>query len=270
MKNWKLIIIFAFVIILTFSSIVVSGFWKDKTTINSVQLFGNITLSKDEIFQFAKLTDSAICSGNLTIEMIESRISKHPNIKSADVFKEGTVIKIEITEKNPFAVVSNGNEFFMIDDKLTLYKIKKEHTNIDLPVISGLSDKISENTFGKNDLDLLKIAQFIISKSVQINKILYNYISEINFSNPNGIILITSDDATPIYFIDYYVASKKQNNLNKSNIVDINNTYLKSEIEQKLIQLNCFLKQVRVYKASNSIEYVDMRYNDLIFVKNKK
>jgi cell division septal protein FtsQ len=64
MKNWKLVILFVIVIIFTFSSIVLSGLWKDKTTVNKVELSGNTTLSKEEIFDFAKLSDSLIYSIN--------------------------------------------------------------------------------------------------------------------------------------------------------------------------------------------------------------
>ena len=47
MKNWKITILFTIVIIFTFSSIVLSGLWKDKSTIRNVVLSGNITLSKE-------------------------------------------------------------------------------------------------------------------------------------------------------------------------------------------------------------------------------
>ena len=51
--------------------------------------------------------------------------------------------------------------------------------NIDLPVISGLSEELNTGAYGKDDLKILKIAQYIISQSIRLNKSLYNYISEI-------------------------------------------------------------------------------------------
>ena len=214
------------------------------------------------------MNDSMICANSLTIDMIESRISKHPNIKRVVVSKDGATIKIEVAEKNPFAAATNGKELFMVDDQLTIYNLKKEQLNIDIPVISGLSGELGPGTYGKDDLKYLKIAQYIISQSIKINKSLFNYISEINFADSNNIILVTSDDATPVYFIDYNtIASKDNPNLN-SYIKDINNTQLRRAIDKNLIQLNAFLKQVRVYRTSNSFKYIDMRYNDLIIVKN--
>ncbi|HWA06728.1 MAG TPA: hypothetical protein VG961_09285, partial [Ignavibacteria bacterium] len=78
------------------------------------------------------------------------------------------------------------------------------------------------------------------------------------------IILITSDDATPVYFADYSSADTKGSNSSK----DINNTVLRRAIDKNLVQLNGFLKQVRVYRTMNSFRYIDLRYNDLVVVKN--
>jgi cell division septal protein FtsQ len=268
MKSWKIIILFVFVIILACSGIVLSGFWKDKSTIKKVEFTGNTTLSKEEVFEFAKLSDTLIENNTLTLEMIESRISKHPNVKSANVTRNGSTIKIEITEKKPFAVVANGKEMFLVDDQLTLYNLKKEHKDLDIPIISGLSQQINVNEYGKEDLKNLKIAQYIIRQAININKSLYNYISEISFSDTNNIILYTSDDATPVYFVEYNSLMKRNENI--SQIKDINNQFLIDEVKKKLLCLNGFLKQVRVYKQSGSFASIDMRYNDMIVVKNKQ
>lgn len=268
MKNWKIIILFIIVLIFVFSSIVLSGLWKDKSTISKIDLSGNTTLSKDEIFDYAKLNDSIICSNALTLEMIESRISKHPNIKKVVVTRDGATIKIEISEKNPFAIATSGNEMFLVDDQLTLYKLKKEQRDLDLPVISGLSGEMNLNTFGKDDLKYLKIAQYIISHVIKINKSLYNYISEINFADTNQIVIVTSDDATPVYFLDYSSLLKREKLETLNMVRDINNKSLRNEIDRKLIQLNCFLKQVRVYRPMYSFKYIDMKYSDMIVVKN--
>lgn len=268
MKNWKLILLFTAVIVFAFSSVVISGLWKDKSTIRSVQLSGSITLSKEEIFDFAKLNDSLICCNSLSLEMIEARIAKHPNIKKVVVSKDAGIVKIDISEKNPFAAATNSKEIFLVDDQLSLYSLKKEQMNIDLPVVSGLSEELNTGTYGKDDLKLLKIAQYIISRSVKLNKSLYNYISEISFADSNGIVLITSDDATPVYFVEYTELLSKDKYESISALRDINNRQLRAAIDTKLIQLDGFLKQVRIYRPVNSFKYIDMRYNDMIVLKN--
>jgi cell division septal protein FtsQ len=253
------------VIILAGSSIVLSGLWKDRSTVRKIELTGNTTLSREEIFEYAKLTDTLIESNSLTLEMIESRISKHPNIKTVNATRNSTTIRIEINEKNPFAVATNGKNIFLVDDQLTLYNLKKEHKDLDIPVISGLSQSTDLNYYAREDLKNIKIAQYIISQAIKLNKSLYNYISEISFSDTNNIILFTSDDATPIYFIDYAALIKKYEPV--SQIKDINNQVLINDIKRKLLYLNGFLKQVRVYKQSGSFASIDMRYNNMIVVK---
>jgi cell division septal protein FtsQ len=268
MKRWKISILFVIVIILAGSGIVLSGKWKDKSTVKKIEFSGSTTISKEELFDYAKLSDSLIVSNVLTLEMIESRISKHPNVKKANVTRNGSTIKIDITEKNPFATATNGKDVFLVDDQLTLYNLKKEQRDLDIPVISGLASNTDMNDYGKDDLKNLKIAQYIISQSIKLNKSLYNYISEISFADSNNIIIMTSDDATPVYFIEYQGLIKHNETL--SHVRDINNTSLREEIKKKLLYLNGFLKQVRVYKQSGSFASIDMRYNDMIVVKNKR
>jgi cell division septal protein FtsQ len=268
MKKLRLFIIFVIVILLAGSSVVLSGLWKDRSTVRNVDFTGNTTLSKEEVFDFAKLSDTLIESNTLSLEVIESRISKHPNVKSVNVTRNSSSIKIDITEKNPFAVVSNNRSMFLIDDQLTLYSLKREHRDLDIPVVSGISTTADINNYGRDDLKNLKIAHFIISYSIKLNKSLYNYISEISFADSNNIILYTSDDATPVYFIDYDELNKK--NETPAKFRDINNSELRSRIKRNLLYLNGFLKQVRVYKQTGSFAFIDMRYNDLIVVKNKR
>jgi cell division septal protein FtsQ len=250
------------------STVVLSGLWKDKSTVRNVEFSGSTTLSKDEVFDFARLSDSLIESNAVSLETIESRIIKHPNIKSVNATRKGSTISIEVTEKNPFAIATNGKNMYLVDDQLTLYSLKKEQRNLDIPVISGLSPQTDINNYGKEDLKFLKIAHFIISYSIKLNKSLYNYLSEISFGDTNNIVIYTSDDATPVYFIEYAELNLKNEPVQKFR--DINNNELRNRIKKNLLYLNGFLRQVRVYKQTGSFDFIDMRYNDMIVVKNKQ
>jgi cell division septal protein FtsQ len=268
MRRFKGIIFFTVVLLFTFSGIVLSGYWKDKTNTNKVEVTGNVTLSKDEMFDFAKLTDSLVLSNSISLEMIESRISKHPNIKSVNAARDNGTIKIEITEKTPFAMVTNGSSVFLVDNALNLYNLKKENTGLDLPVISGMSKDMDIDYLTSTDLRNLKIAQYIISKSAKLDRVLYNFISEINFSDSVGITLYTTEDATPVYLIDYNFLNYQVRNSKAVKEVDINDTEFRNTIDEKLIYLVNFLKQVIVYKSRFSFAYVDLRYKDMVVVRN--
>jgi cell division septal protein FtsQ len=268
MKKFKIILLFTIVLLFAGSSIVLSGIWKDKKNVKKIVVTGNTTLSKEEIFDFAKLNDSLIKSNSLSLEIIESRIAKHPNIRKVDAVRENGEVKIEISEKAPFALATNGQQVYLIDDKLSLYNIKKENNNIDIPVISGLSPTLDVNNYEKNDLKNLKIAQYIIQKAIKIDKILYSYISEINFSDSAGITIYSSEDAVPVYLVDYgFIRDKKGMELSARDY-DINNPDFRSAIDVKLQYLYNFIKQVVLYKSRYSFAYIDLRYNDIVIVKN--
>ena len=268
MRRYKGIIFFTVVLLFTFTGIVLSGYWKDRTNTNKVELTGNVTLSKDEIFDFARLTDSLVLSNSLSLQMIESRISKHPNIKSVNATRDNGTIRIEITEKTPFAMATNGKSVFLVDNALNLYNLKKENTGLDLPVISGMSNEMDLDYLTSTDLRNLKIAQYIISKSAKIDRVLYNFISEINFSDSIGITLYTTEDATPVYLVDYSFLDLQVRNTRAVREVDINDTEFRNTLDEKLLYLVNFLKQVIVYKSRFSFACVDLRYKDMVVVKN--
>jgi cell division septal protein FtsQ len=268
MRRFKGIIFFTVVLLFTFTSIVLSGYWKDRTNTNKIEVTGNVTLSKDEIFDFAKLTDSLVLSNSLSLEMIESRISKHPNIKSANATRDNGTIRIEITEKTPFAMVTNGHSVYLVDNALNLYNLKKENEGLDLPVISGMSADLNIDYLTSTDLRNLKIAQYIIGKSAKIDRVLYNFISEINFSDSAGITIYTTEDATPVYLVDFSFLNYQVRNSKAVKEVDINDAEFRNTIDEKLVYLVNFLKQVIVYKSRFSFEYVDLRYKDMVVVKN--
>jgi cell division septal protein FtsQ len=202
--------------------------------------------------------------------MIETRIAKHPNIKSVNATRETGTIRIAVSEKTPFALVTNGKNVFLVDDALNLYNLKKENNNIDLPVVSGLSQELDLSYVSKDDLRNMKIAQYIISKAIKIDRILYNFISEINFSDSSGITLYTSEDVTPVYLLDYGSLPYKIKSTQAVKEIDINDAGFRRTIDEKLLYLVSFLKQVIVYKSRFSFAYVDLRYKDIVVVKNNK
>ncbi|MCX7878544.1 MAG: hypothetical protein N2510_07895 [Ignavibacteria bacterium] len=266
MNKLKVVLGFSLIVLLMMSGIVLSGLWKDNQTVKDIELTGNVSLSKNDLFSFAKITDSIIYSGGLSLEMIESRLSKHPALSDVSVSRDDGVVRIKVEEKMPFAVVTSGRKIMFIDNNLTLYPVSKKYGNIDLPVISGISDESLSGVISKKDLKALEVARFIISSCAEISRGLYNFISEIDFSDSNGINLITSDDATLIYFLDY---SLMGGSYSESLADEVMNEELMKYIYMKLVHLDCFLKQVKLYKPSGSVAYVDMRYDGTVAVKNK-
>jgi len=270
MSNYRSMVLFSLVLLLSFYGIAISGFWKDKLDVKNIEIRGNVTVSKDDLFNFAKITDSMIYGNVLSLQAIESRLLKHPNVRDVSVSRDGEVINITIVEKSPFAIITNGRKMLMADHNFTVYEMKKRpDSEIDLPVISGFSDEISPGIFAKDDLEKLKIGYFIVSTAANISKVLYSFISEIDFTSPEHIKIITSDDASVIYLVDYDILlndAEHRQYINKQNYKD---ELLKRKIAVKLSYLYAFLNQVKLYKPFDSYDYIDMRYNDVIAVKQK-
>lgn len=256
-----------------FSGVVLSGIWKEKSEIKSIEITGNTTLTKEEIFEFAKLSDSLLTSEKLNLQMIEERISKHPNVNSVNAKRESSKLIIEISEKDPFAVVmpsAKDKPILLLDDKLNLYTYKKEIKNLNLPVISGLSGELDISNISGRDYMKMKIAHYIISEIIKVDRILYNYISEIYFSDSASIILYTLEDAIPVYLVDYNSLGSKLQMLNYFQYFNENNDMFRDLIKTRLINFYNFIKQVMIYRNKNSIESVDLRYRDMVIVKNKQ
>jgi cell division septal protein FtsQ len=270
MKKLKIILSLGLVTAVAFSGIIFSGKWKDKSNPKTIELSGNTTLSKDEIFEFTRLNDSLLMSDTLNLQIIEERILKHPNINSVNVKRDGSNLLIEISEKEPFAIViSNVNPPLMLDDKLNLYTYKKENINLNLPVVSGFSNELDISSVSKEDYLKLKLAHFIISRMNAIDKILFNYISEIHYGDSASITLYTLEDAVPVYLVDYSSLSPELLRLNYYQYFNVNNETLRSLISERLARLYNFVKQVMLYRTKSSIEYVDLRFKDMVVVKNK-
>lgn len=265
--KYKFIFLLFLITVFSFSAVVLSGYWRDKNNLRNVKLSGNTTISKGELFSFAHLSDSLLMSNSLPLKTIEERISKHQNIKNVIVKTDGTDMIIEVAEKDPFAIVTNGKQLFLVDDAMNVYGFRKENNSLNIPVVSGMKQDFDINNISSADFDKLRVAHFIISKMVSMDKMLFNYISEIAFTEPSQIILYTYEDAVPVYFVDYGNLKVENTNLNLKD--NINNKVLQDKISEKLVLLYNFIKQVSVYKQHKAFNYVDLRYNDIVIVKNR-
>jgi hypothetical protein len=200
--------------------------------------------------------------------MIESRIAKHPNVKTVNAKRVSTVIKIEITEKDPFAMVLSNSGLFMVDDELNLYHYKKNNTGYNIPVITGLTDSIAIGSLTHQDIKKLKIAKYLISKLIKTDRLLYNYISEINFGD-SACLKLTGNVGTVIKMIDYEDVNKAEKLYGVVTMPDITQTGFRKDLDRKLVLLDKFMKKVLLYRGINSYTVIDLRYKDLIVAKNK-
>lgn len=214
----------------------------DFDSINKIDVVGANYLSENEYLEIANIINFRN-DPQITINVIEDRIEKNPYISHADVaFVERGIVKIKLFEKKMDAVLLTGGKQFMITDKAEIIPFFPKTKNIDLPVIVNVNKdkKIKPFDFAGNYKNLLS-ALDIISTAVLYDKNLYKQISEINLNNGQSITLTISDLQFPIY-------------LGKKNEVE------------KTVYLSKIIKHLRGNNLSNYLEYVDLRFSDLVYL----
>lgn len=253
-RKYRFLSLFFLIVLVVVSSVVLANKWKADSRYDKITVKGNVSVSREEILNIARLKDSLAFDDELNLKIIQDRILRHPEIKRAFVSKQPPdELVIEIVEKRPLAIVSLDNEVKLIDEELELFTYNNIKKIFDLPVISGLKLTPSEAQSSKLKSEDIRIAMFIIMNTYKKSKILYNNISEINFSDPNAIVVYTNDVPFPCY-------------LPKGKEYSIANTNYQKTLLNRLVYLNNYLTQIYPDNRSKKINYLDLRYSNQIVV----
>lgn len=248
------------ILIIIFTSLgalaVLSLSWRSESFINVISVSGNYSISREEILNYAHLKDTLFNPDDTGIDLIQDRISKHPEIKSVYVsLIRPSELKIEIVEKRPVAILNGESEMYLIDDGLDVFPFRNYSKLYDLPVISGV--RVDKNPKSKNKFNTedLRTALFIILNSYKDSKAMYNNISEIKLSDTNKIIIYLTEDSTPFYFPRY------------KDIKIADKDYQK-ELLNKLIIFKNYLNQSLAEQLKENVNYIDLRFKNQIIVNS--
>lgn len=253
-RKYRFLSLIFLIILIVVSSVVLANKWKADSRYDKITIKGNVSVTREEILDVARLKDTIAFDDELNLKIIQDRILRHPEIKKAFVSKQPPdELVIEVIEKRPLAIVSLDNEVKLIDEELELFTYKNIKKIFDLPVISGLKLSPSEAQTSKLKSEEIRIAMFIIMNTYKKNKVLYNSISEINFSDPNAVIIYTNDVPFPCY-------------LPRETEVSIANKDYQKTLLNRLIYLNNYLAQIYPDNRSKKINYLDLRYSNQIVV----
>lgn len=250
MGKFRYILILIILVITSVSVVVFANRWRSTENYTVVKINGNYNIPDADIKKIAHIEgDSAIDLNKADIDLIQSRILKHPEIKKVFISKEPpSDIKIEIIEKSQIAVVNFENEIMLIDEELELFPFKYSDKLYDMPIITGIKKT------DKNFKDNLRTSVFILTNIIKSGRYYQSYISEISFSDSSKIIVYTTDKAIPVYF-------PKAGNLK---IPDSNyQILLKNKLE--------VFKQIihNIYPREKNIESIDLRYSNQVVIKYK-
>ena len=217
--------------------------WNSEQIIDSYKITGNHAIPTEELFQC--LDSLGIYSETEKTDLMDLKlnISHHPFVQQAYVMrKNSSDIEIEVEEKSAIAITVNENgDIFYLDQKGELLPYRLSLLYVDLPVIHGLYKK------GKLDTRALQDCRNIIDLLyTDENKELKFMISEIIYNqNTKEINLLSTDRAYKI------IIGNAQN------------------LSMKFDLLNIIRKNILKNININTVEYVDLRWNNRVIIKNK-
>lgn len=210
--------------------------------ITEIKILGNKYLDESVYLNYSKLENFTEVS-ELSIALIRDRIEKHPYVKNLDVvIVERGIAEVTIFEKKMDAILLDNSSQYIITDRAEIIPLISSTRHLDLPVIvrniKGTKIKLFEDASSNEELlSALKI----ISTAELYDKDLYNSISEINLNKKNEISVQISEISSPIYFGN------------------------ENQIE-KTVFLSKIFKHMKSNKLSDYLNYVDLRYNELVYL----
>ena len=214
----------------------------EKNNYEAIELIGNNLLSETEYLKYTGLKDSAFFN-EMSLADVKSKLENHPYVIKADVRFDGiNKILAELVEKNPKAFVLNKNKFSLITEDCELLPVINEKLVASLPIISHLK-KANQESLSKADV---REAFKIIDAVRLIDNNMYESLAEINLRNGGDILILFTGLQFPIVFGKNYEAKK---------ILTLKNIWY-SLLKEK--------------KANFTIEYIDLRYKNKIFIGKRK
>jgi len=230
--------------------------WRSENIFQKITVNGNYTITREDILHVSKLKDTLINADEISIDIIQERILKHPEVKKVYVSKElPSELKIEIIERRPVTILNGENEMKLIDDEMEVFPFKNFIKLYDLPVLSGVRIESNPNPKNKYNKEDLRLGLFLILNSYRESKALYNNISEVNLSDSGKIIVYLSEDSSPFYL---------PRNMKES----ISNVEYQNLLLNKLRVFDCYIKQSLDAHLRKNINYVDLRFSNQVVVNS--
>jgi len=214
--------------------------WKESLQIQRIVVDGARNVSAQEIFALAKLPPSAPMFG-ADLYGVEQRLASHPFVKSAVVERQyPDVLRISIVEREPIASVNAGRMWYV--DRDGVFMPHAQIMKLDLPIITGIDgvDRVQAGTKLANS-DLLQAIE-LLKTAQSIDSSVYHFISEVNTKSGGNITLFSSEAGIPILLG-------------------------RGDITKKLVLLQTFLSNFVKAENTEKLQYIDLRYDDLIVVK---
>ena len=210
--------------------------------IDNIKVVGNETVSSEELVRLSglKFGENLL---DIDIKRAAERIEANPFIKRVQISRElPNSVAMRVFERKPFVFIAQGS-FYTADESGHLLP-SRSHKNFDLPIITGMDDfslpiignRVDDSRFSK----ALDVAIMLNAEPFS----LYNSISEINISPRGDICLIGTLKGTEIFLG-------------------------KSGYRNKINRIRSLLSTVRQGKGLSGYQYMDLRFENQVIVKER-
>jgi cell division protein FtsQ len=175
--------------------------------LDSVSLKGNRYLLDSQVLRIAGV-EKGTCGLRYDTQKIQSRLEKHPRIKSATVKKLlWKKLYIRVEERTPFVLV-DAQKLLEMDEGGVVFEPVDPAVLPDLPVITGLDGKrIRPGDTLKGDQIGQAIALLQRLRDPEVN--LYGQISEVNLRRDGSIVLVAMESGVPVILGSEDVSKRK-------------------------------------------------------------
>ena len=244
---------FAILIIVVIVIAIFADIWRSNQRLERIEFQGNKLISTDELSRGLEKVLGDSSRGSYNLETIQKKVEEHQYVEKATaMYKDANVIKIEVEERIPSAIVvdEKGDLSYTYDSgRLLPYRIFP--TINDLPIINGIS------SFGKLDSLHFRNCLKILEKLKNDNLLILNkLLSEILYDSfDDNYKLVLCDSGIQIIIGRL------------------------SDLDEKLSKLKIFLIDnitenplINLYRGEQSkiqtiINYIDLRWKNQVVVK---
>jgi cell division protein FtsQ len=228
-------------LVLAIGLIVLANVWKSDLRVKRVTVEGNRIVETAEIMQLIKVPKNSQLQ-QVDLMAVRRDILSHHFIKEAVVERDlPATLRVTIQERIPLAIINSAQILYLDEDGVVLPHSISKHL-FDLPVLTGLPNDASLTPGATLKNPDIQEALQILASSKLASKELYHLISEVRLRNGGDIVLYAAEWGVPIIFGH-------------------------GDIANKLVRLEAFWDQVVSERGPETLQYVDLRFEDQVVVR---
>ncbi|OIO62629.1 MAG: hypothetical protein AUJ47_07450 [Candidatus Marinimicrobia bacterium CG1_02_48_14] len=240
---WGIIAVVSFALLGFLSSVYAERMETDQ--VERVTIYGNRILSTERLQSILKPYMLQRLEA-INPDSVQAQFTRHPLVKTAKVSRiYPNELQVRIREVYPIAYLQ-GNTYFSIDADGRILPLPDYGMIYTLPIITGIENPDALETEKiVTDAYTLNMLQLLIRLRQQYPHI-YQDISEMNYTDEQGLKLITSSNSTPVLLGIY------------------------NQINQSCATLDAFINQLGFGSVLPAYRYVDLRFANQVVVRERK